>query len=310
MSRIEFGRRYLICILLIIQLLLVPSCQHGQDGPDLSIYHFRDTRNLVTFVHEAALALEKNGLHGLEQFKRTRELNKKVPYYLYVYDYNGVNLFHGGMAYLEGKNLSEVADKSGKKIFHLLWDALADENNPHSWIHYLWWEPGKFYPVPKSSCHFEVTTPDGKKLIVGAGLDYPQEEKEFIRIAVDGAIQQLVEYGENGFGRISDPLSSFNYREVSVFAFQDDGKIIISPTLHSAQLGMNILDCEDEVGRKPFRQALNILNNEQRAWVVFMARSRYKRPLVKKCLYMRAVEINGKKVYVGAITNLPQPPWT
>ena len=100
---------------------------------------------------------------------------------------NFTNLFHAGMEDLEGKNLKDITDKNGKNITSSVFKALEDKNNPHAWIHYSWWEPGKFYPVPKSSCHFKVKTQDGEELFVGGGLNYPQEETEFIRIIVDDA---------------------------------------------------------------------------------------------------------------------------
>ncbi len=65
----------------------------------------------------------------------------------------------------ENTNLIDVTDKNGKEIAKLTLDALKDPNNPHAWVHYSWWEPGKFYPVPKSSCHFKVTTPEGKNFL-------------------------------------------------------------------------------------------------------------------------------------------------
>jgi len=75
-------------------------------------------------------------------------------------------------------------------------DALEDKNNPHARVHSSWWEPGKFYPVPKSSCHFKVKTPEGKELFVGGGMNYPHEEKDFIRIIVGDATQLIKEKGQ------------------------------------------------------------------------------------------------------------------
>lgn len=76
-------------------------------------------------------------------------------------------------------------------------EALEDTCNSHAWVHYVWWEPGSFYPVPKSSCHFRVYTPQGEDLIVGGGMNYPPEEKEYASIIVDTAVKRIEKEGEN-----------------------------------------------------------------------------------------------------------------
>ncbi len=104
---------------------------------------------------------------------------------------NGTNLFHAGMPEIEGQNLSNLTDKDGKPVTQLILNALSNETNPHSWVHYSWWEENTFYPVPKSSCHFLVKTPEGASLFVGGGMNYPHEEKEFVRIIVDDAVELI-----------------------------------------------------------------------------------------------------------------------
>ncbi len=212
------------------------------------------------------------------------------------------------MPHLEGKNLWDLTDKNGKKPVQMVIAALADKNNPHAWIHYSWWEPGKFYPVPKSSCHFKVTTPDGKVLFVGGGLDYPREEKEFVRIIVDDAAQLLKEKGDSALSQIADPVSHYNFRDVKVFVFTSAGKLLISPVMGDSLTEFKLLDCVDEMGHKPFEKALTELKNRDSAWEVFLAKNRYQRALVKKTLYIRKTYIADQKIYVGAITDLPQPP--
>ena len=165
--------------------------------------------------------------------------------------------------------------------------ALADRNNPHAWIHYSWWEPGKFYPVPKSSCHFKVTTPEGIVLFVGGGMNYPHEEKEFIRIVVDDAARLIREKGESAISEIAYPVSQYNFRDVRVFVFTGTGKLLISPVMGDSLTDLELLDCVDEAGHKPFEKALLELkdNDKDSAWQVFLAKNRYERMLIKQALY-------------------------
>ena len=295
-------------VMLIILVIFTSGCTNKHEDLDLTMYQYRDTKDLVKFVYDATLLLRKDGLKSLDYFRDNRDLYNTTDYYLYIYDMTGKNIYHAGMEDLEGKNLHDVTDKDGKKIIQLILSALDDGNNPHAWVHYSWWEPGKFYPVPKSSCHFKVRTPEGKELFVGAGLNYPHEEKEFIRIIVDNAALLIKEKGREALEDISNPVSQYNYRDVRVFAFRPDGKILISPVINDSLSQIQLLECVDEVGHKPFAKALKTLESEDSVWEVFMAKNRYQRMLVKKCLYLRKTAISGEEIYVGAITDLPQPP--
>jgi hypothetical protein len=295
--------------LLLLLLLAAAGCRNPYDNTlDLSVYQYRDTRNLVKFVYDAAEILKRDGMKSLAWFNANRELYRTPDHYLYIYDISGNNLFHAGMPSLEGKGLYNLTDISGKKVTQLILKAINDPENPHGWVHYFWWAPGKFYPVPKSSCHFLVKTPEGRMLYVGAGMDYPHEEKEFIRISVDGAVSLIGRKGAEALKEIADPTSSFNYRDVRVFAFHPDGTMIISPVLDDNLLQFRILECTDETGNKPFADAVKKLATQDRTWVVFMAKNRYQRELVKKTLYLRKTLLSGRELYIGAVTDLPQPP--
>lgn len=302
-------KQWRLLITLFMLVIFMSGCKDKYEGLNLSMYQYRDTKDLVKFVYDASLILKRDGMKSLAYFRNNRDLFNGPDYYLYIYGMDGTNIYHAGMVNLEGKNLGDVTDKNGRKIQQLISDALNDKNNPHAWIHYSWWQPGKFYPVPKSSCHFKVKTPEGKELFVGAGMNYPHEEREFIRIIVDDAAQLIEKTGAKALKDISNPVSKYNYRDVRVFAFRPDGDILISPAINSTFAQINFLDCTDEVGHKPFAKALQELQSADKAWEVFMAKNRYKRELVKKCLYVRKVNMDGKKIYVAAINDLPEPPY-
>ncbi|MEE9905099.1 MAG: cache domain-containing protein [Chlorobium sp.] len=289
-------------------LLAVSGCQSRYGELDLGIYQYRDTKDLVRFVYDAAMLVQQEGVLNLRRHRNIKQKKDTEDYYLYVYSIDGTNLYHEGMPQLEGKNLLDVTDKNGKKITRHILRAIVNPVNPHGWVHYTWWEPGKFYPVPKSSCHFMVTTPDGKQVYVGGGIDYPHEEKEFIRVIVDDAVMRIQKEGRAAIAEIADPFSEYNYRDVRSFVFTADGNALISPVVNEKLQQINIIESVDEVGHKPFRKALERLRKRESTWEVFLAKSRYQRGLIKKCLYLRKVPLEGRVVYVGAVTDLPQPP--
>ncbi|MEN6317246.1 MAG: cache domain-containing protein [Syntrophaceae bacterium] len=295
--------------LLVLLSVFISGCESRYEDLDLTAYQYRDTKDLVKFVYDASLILEKDGLKSLKYFRENRKLYLTPERYLYIYDLNGTNIYHAGMPHLEGKNLWNLTDKNGKKPLQSVIAALADPNNPHAWVHYSWWEPGKFYPVPKSSCHFKVTTPEGIVLFVGGGLNYPHEEKEFIRIMVDNAAQLIKEKGQSALSAIADPVSQYNFRDVKVFVFARTGKLLISPVMGDSLTDLKLLDCVDETGHKPFERALlRLKDNKDTVWEVFLAKNRYERILIKKALYLHKTYMDGQEIYVGAITDLPQPP--
>ena len=292
-------------VFLLITAIFISGCSKYEDL-DLTMYQYRDTKDLVKFVYDASLILKKE---GVAYFRNNRMLFNTPDYYLYIYDMKGINIFHAGMKDLEGKNLWDVTDKNGKLITQMVFNALEENNNPHAWVHYSWWEPGEFYPVPKSSCHFKVKTPAGEELVIGGGINYPHEEQEFVRIIVADAAQLIEDKGRAALADISSPVSKYNYRDVCVFAFSRDGEILISPVFNSTLSEINILECTDEVGHKPFAKALIELESDDGVWEVFMAKNRYQRKPVKKCLYIRKTIMAGREIYVAAITDLPKPPY-
>ncbi len=305
MMRFRAAASSIICLLLSV---VICGCESRNEEIGLSVYQYRDTRELVKFVYDASLIVKRNGLKSLKYFRDNRGLYGSPDRYLYIYDVSGVNIYHAGMPDLEGKNLWDLTDKNGKKPVQMVVAALADKNNPHAWVHYSWWEPGKFYPVPKSSCHFKVTTREGTVLFVGGGLNYPHEEKEFIRIIVDDAADLIERKGDPALSEIADPVAQYSFRDVKVFAFTRAGKLLISPVMNDSLADFKLLDCVDEMGHKPFEKALMDLKSKHAVWEVFLAKNRYQRTLVKKSLYLRRARAGDQEVYVGAITDLPQPP--
>jgi hypothetical protein len=290
-----------------LTILLILGCKTGYKDLNLSVYQYQDTKNLVRFVYKASLLLKKEGLKSIEIFKNDKYYNHN-EYYLYIYNLKGENIYHGGMNFLKNKNLFDVTDKDGKRITELILKAINNPNNPHGWVHYSWWKIGKFYPLPKSSCNFKVTTPNGKKYFIGAGINYPHEEKEFIRIIVDDAVNLINKNGHSALNIIADPTSEFNFREVRAFVFTKDDDVLISPVVNNSLFQIKLVNSTDEVGNKPFIKALKNLENNDNDWEVFMAKNKYQRNLIKKCLYIRKANLNGQQVFVAAITDLPQPP--
>ncbi len=296
----------IITVFIIMAFLI--SCEKHHEDLDLSMYQYRDTINLVRFVYKAKLLLEKKGPEAIEHFRNNRDIYRTSDYYIYIYDMEGNCLFNAGVNDLEGKNIIEYTDRKGKKVLKMILKALEEEDNPHSWVHFSWFELGKIYPVPKSTCNFRVKDKEGKDYFIGGGMNHPPEEKEFARIIVDCAARLLEEKGREALDEIGDSKSIFNYRDVYVFVLLSTGETLISPIVDETILDIHLFDTVDEVGHKPFLNAVEDLEDKDSTWQVFMTKSRYQRTLSKKALYLRKADMDGQLVYVGSITDMPSPP--
>lgn len=288
----------------MLMALLCGSCAKQPGNLDLTMYDYRDTRNLVQTLYTAKALLETKGLAGLGDV----HVDSGENTYLYVYDMNDVCLTHAGMPELEGKDEHDFVDATGKPVALLVQRALNNPQNPHGWVHYIWWEPGRFYPVPKSSCNIKATLPDGRTVYVGGGMNHPHEEKEFIRIVVDSAADAIEQSGAAALDLLKDPRSEYSYRTVRVFAFRPNGEILISPIAGNVNFTIDLPACTDAVGHRPFKRALQALENETTTWQMFTEQLRGERQLVKKILYLRKTTLDGKPLFVGAITDLPLTP--
>ena len=300
-----------LLITAVLLLCLLAGCRlfnQGSQADNLQLYDYRDTKRLVRLLGEAAALLAEQGESGFAEFRRHPERWTYQDAYLYAYDMGGRCVFHGGMPELEGKELMNVEDAEGRKSLRQAFAAVQDPDNPDGWVHYWWNLPYRLYPVRKSSCHRLVTLPNGNKILLGIGMaDLPQE-RQFVKIIVDGAARQLAAQGAAALDDIKDPLSKYSLPGASIFVVSENGDTLIAPAFRF-NVSRNILDYQDDAGHTPLREAISRLGRETATWVVVLARSPQSMSLTKKGLYVRKVVMDGKTVYVGATADLPKPSW-
>lgn len=293
----------LLCLLLGCRLT-----RSGQDPNNLYLYDYRDTKRLITILHNAAEILATEGEKGFARFRQEQEKWSYLDAYLYAYDKTGKCIFHGGMPELEGRQLMDVEDAQGRKSLRMAFAAVQDPDNPHGWVHYWWNIPNRLYPVWKSSCHTLVTLPDGNSILLGIGMANLPQERQFVKTIVDGAARRLAEQGSIALDEIRDPLSKYNLQGTSIFVIAENGDTLIAPAFRLSG-SRNILDYEDDAGHKPLREAIGHLQKEDRTWVVILAHNSQSMSLSKKGLYVRKVAMAGDTLYVGATADLPKPSW-
>lgn len=303
-------------LLLLMSFLFSAVCgcvehngaKQGQSA-DTAIYDFRDTKKLVTAVKNASLLVERKGVEAFKEFRNTPETWHNSLYFIYVYSLDGTCLYHPQRPDFVGCNMIDVTDIQGRKTLRMAIEATADSNNPHGWLHYTWHPTQGLQAIAKSSCHFRVTMPGGRVVIVGGGIDMPPEEKMFAKFTVDSAVAMLKKQGASGLDDIRNPAKRFHYRDVKVFVLREDGTAMVDPALDTAT-PRNLKNFRDVGGNYPFRSVIERLRGDDSCWVVMLDRNRYARVMGKKAIYARKGMIGGVPVVVGAMTSLPKPVWS
>ncbi len=122
----------------------------------------------VRFVKNAVAYLKKNGSKkAFADFSDTKNAQfHDRDLYLFVYDFNGVNVCHGNNPKMVGKNLRELKDADGKPIIRSFIDLASAKQS--GWVEYMWPNPVTKAIEHKSSYIERV---DG--LIIGAGIYKP-----------------------------------------------------------------------------------------------------------------------------------------
>jgi hypothetical protein len=272
------------------------------------MYDYRDSRELIRLMQRAQRALEEQGPEAFRLFRENPDDWQYKEAYLYVYNTNGLCLFHGGIPELEGQTITNLTDATGRPMLALSLNSARDPYNPHGWIHYWWNPPNRIYPAWKSSCNKIITMANGESVMVGTGLDNHPRERIFIKIAVDSAVRLIEEKGFAALETLRDPDTRYNLPGSSLFVVTETGDTLIAPGFQTDQ-ARNILDYEDDAGHTPLRSVIEHLQNQEQTWEILLTRDPLSMNMHKKGLYARKAMLNGQTIYIAATADLPKPSW-
>jgi len=273
-------------------------------------YLYEDTRRLVDFVESAATLVEQRGADAFQEFDRPDSLWRDSPTYLFVYDMNGVCVWHGSNPELVGRNLTSFRDPLGKPVVQTIVDVgRRPGSNASEWIFYLWEEQTDFHPIWKSSYVRKAIAPDGKVYILGSGSSRIKVEKEFVQSQVDAAATLLQQRGvEAAFNELKQPGSRYDYLGTFVFVLDDKGRSLVDPSYPTLQ-GRDMARFRDAVGRPIVQELLAKLQNSDAAWVQFLWPKPGERLPSRKLIYARKVNVEGQTLVVGSDFFLATPVW-
>jgi cytochrome c len=273
-------------------------------------YLYENTRQLVYFVEEAARQVEKHGTQAFQQFsvRGSHWLNDR--HYLFIYDINGVCVFHPTVPELVGRKLLDLRDMSGRPIGQWINEiGQRPEPDASGWIFYLWKAPNHLNPTWKISYIRKAVGPHGKVYLVGSGVHHFKIESIFVRQCVDRAVELLKSRGKaTAFARFRDPSSRFFFCDTYIYVLNDKGQCLVDPAFPN--LEKRDLTCfKDARGHHVIREMLHRLQNHDTGWMQYMVPKPGSTLLSRKLAYFRKVKINGENLIVGADFFLATPIW-
>lgn len=123
---------------------------------------------VVEQVDDAVELLERDGEAAFPVLRDPASGFKFYDSYVFVMAESGIHLVNAGFPEHEGENMLDVQDSDGKVIGREILAVLAEKDA--GWVDYTWPRPGDSPSSKKSSYVRRATLPDGRKVVVGAGL--------------------------------------------------------------------------------------------------------------------------------------------
>jgi signal transduction histidine kinase len=290
-------------------LLICFSCgPSSRSHPDLTQYQFRETRDLVAFVNDAAALFSAKGKGAFAEFGKQGGKWFSGSRYIFIYDVSGVCVFHPVVRSMIGKNLLDLPDLNGKPIGHFIHNIAFNSKKPYGWIHYLWAEPGEIFPSWKNAYIVGVRGPDGKTYAIGSGTYTIRTEFHFIVDIVDSAARLVRQKGNEAYVHLLDPASAFTFSNTYVFVLATDGRLLVDPA-YPANINRNVIGFKDFSGQLIIRQMLKRMKKEEVVSISYMWPVSGQANPVKKMIYARKVLSGTDTVIVGSSLYLMEPIW-
>ena len=175
-------RLWLIPVVAILMLFILGMLMIQQVRSDLYKGKQEMTRHVVETaagIFDHYRQLETSGAMSTAEaqqaaIKQIRALRYDGQDYFWINDLGPVMIMHPMQPKLEGQNLSQVKDPTGKALFNEM-VAVARSNGAGA-VDYMWAKPGEADPVPKIS-YVQLFQPWG--WIIGSGIYVDDVEAEF-----------------------------------------------------------------------------------------------------------------------------------
>lgn len=133
------------------------------------IYNMKMEKDFIVFTVDAAVELiEQKGRTAFHQLRDKRSQFFYKDTYVFVVGLDGVELVNPGFPSLEGRNLLNYRDASGKLLVREMIEKTKTAKS--AWVDYYWPHPEHGKSTKKSAYIRRTTMQEGMEVIVGAGL--------------------------------------------------------------------------------------------------------------------------------------------
>jgi len=286
-------------------LFLLGQLRPKETSSDIGDYEYESTRQLVAFVDKASAKVHQEGTNAFADFRKRGGdwFKPDAALYLFVYNTNGLCVFHPVEPGLEGRNILDLQDIDGR---HEIRGIVGVKSS--GWVHFRWMPPGGIFPLWKS-CYVERTRgPDGRTYLVGAGLYNMKPERVFVRDAVDHAVALIQRDGDKAYDQLRDSSNGLTFRDNYIFVMTPEGTALVDPAFPNSRL-RNLTNIRDVDGRLVVQEILQRLQRQTDAWVMFMWPMPGDVHPSKRIVYARKVQLGDSTVIVGSDYPAPTPIW-
>ncbi|HEX6124798.1 MAG TPA: cache domain-containing protein [Pyrinomonadaceae bacterium] len=261
-------------------------------------YEFKETRELVRLVNDAAALLREKGEAAFDEFRRPGSRWRQEENYIFVLDGEGDVLVHPDPQ-LRDTNQINLKDVNGKPIIHgLINAATRDPAKPEAWYHYQWPVPGGLLPRWKSTFVKQVLTPGGESYTVCSGIYNDRMEKVFVVDLVMNAVSEIEKNGESAFKLFHDPTGPFLAKDTYIFVLDTDGVELVNPALPNFE-GRNVLDLVDAHGKYLNREMIELVRKEGSGWLNYVWPKPGENIPTQKDAYVHQAKLGNKTLVVG-----------
>lgn len=302
---------YLFASFIFVLSISAEAPAYASDDRSTVKYVYEDTKRLVKFVENAAELIEKKGGEAFKEFGDMGSKWFSGKQYLFVYDLDGVCVFHPIETNFVGLNMSVLKDIEGRSVISMITDVVKKpESDASGWVFYLWEDPSHSYPKWKGSFIRKAVSPDGRVYAVGSGLYYLKTEKIFIQESVDKAVGFINSLGKDeAFRRLRENSCPLHIFGSYISVVDENGDVIVDPLFPNIPKKRNIINYRDVTGKDVFKETKDLLAVKDGTWIMSVEATVDSDRPVRNLKYIRKVTVGREAFYVSSSFVPAIPVW-
>ncbi|HPR17891.1 MAG TPA: cache domain-containing protein [Candidatus Cloacimonadota bacterium] len=288
-----------LAIVVVLSMIISCTPAHKTEKivPDLSVYEYDLTKEVVQLVYDAVAVIEARGEKAFPDFREKDSIWFYGDNYVFVWGLDGMRYVYPPDISGEGKNMLELQDVNGKPIGKMF---LETATTGEGWVFYEWNLPGSDILEWKSTFIRKAVAPSGKEFLVGSGKYNIPVEKIFVENIVKEAAAVLHKEGkEAAFARFNAITDKFIFLDSYVFVKTDAGVELVNP-FSPELVGKDIRYLQDANGKYFVRDELELLKANDSCWMEYVWPKPGEKEPSQKLVYVEKVDVAGEKLVVGA----------